>query len=243
MNKDDCESNPCQNNGICEDEVAGFRCNCSNTGYSGPLCEQNVNECKRNSNLCQNGGICYDTYGSYICECPPNFIGFNCEQPIDPCFGQPCDNGGTCISRNESFQCICPRGFTGDICENMPDCGNCPHGTECINGQCCEPDSSGVQCKTVLSQECACLNGGSCSGNSSACICTDGYEGTLCENDIDECKRNPNICVHGICVNQPGSFKCYCEPGYTGLYCSNDVDECLSQPCKNNATCINKVTN
>lgn len=29
--------------------------------------------------------------------------------------------------------------------------------------------------------------------------------------------------------------------GYTGLLCTSDVDECLSQPCKNNATCINKV--
>lgn len=47
----------------------------------------------------------------------------------------------------------------------------------------------------------------------SACICPDGYEGNLCERDIDECLLNPNICVNGICVNQPGTFKCYCEPG------------------------------
>lgn len=30
--------------------------------------------------------------------------------------------------------------------------------------------------------------------------------------------------------------------GYTGFLCNNDVDECLSLPCRNNATCINKVS-
>lgn len=63
MNKDDCESNPCQNNGVCIDEIAGFHCNCENTGYTGTLCEDNENECKKKPNICLNGGTCYDTYG------------------------------------------------------------------------------------------------------------------------------------------------------------------------------------
>ena len=63
VNRDDCESNPCQNNGVCVDEIAGFRCNCENTGYTGTLCEDNENECKKKPNICLNGGTCYDTYG------------------------------------------------------------------------------------------------------------------------------------------------------------------------------------
>lgn len=103
----------------------------------------------------------------------------------------------------------------GEFCENA-DCGrDCPKGTECIGGQCCEPDGNGKKCKSIPTEDCDCLNGGTCNenGNTSACICPEGYEGNLCEKDVDECLLNPNICVNGICVNQPGTFKCYCEPG------------------------------
>lgn len=214
MNKDDCESSPCLNNGICIDEINGFHCNCSSTGYSGFLCQNNENECKRKPNVCLNDGICYDTYGSYICECPPNYTGFNCEQLIDPCFTNPCGHGGSCVSRSDTFQCICSIGYSGELCENGPVCPiECPRETICIAGKCCEPDSSGKQCIASHLDDCHCLNGGTCNKNGSACICPDGFDGDLCENDINECKETPNICVHGICVNQPGTFKCYCEPG------------------------------
>ena len=36
-------------------------------------------------------------------------------------------------------------------------------------------------------------------------------------------------------------FTCYCVPGYTGTYCQIDINECLSQPCSNNATCIDRI--
>lgn len=215
VNKDDCESDPCHN-GVCVDEVDGFHCNCENTGYIGTLCDLNENECKRKPNICLNGGICYDTYGSYVCECQANFEGFNCEQLIDQCSANPCENGATCINRKDGVQCVCPHGFFGVYCENGNECGrDCPKGTECISGECCEPDVNGKQCKTLSTADCNCLNGGTCNGNgnSTVCICPEGFEGSICENDIDECIQNPNICVHGICVNQPGTFKCYCEPG------------------------------
>ena len=72
-------------------------------------------------------------------------------------------------------------------------------------------------------------------------ICLNSIVGTNCETDIDECAVSQSKCVHGICVNQPGSFKCYCEPGFTGLYFDVDVDECLGHPCQNGASCLNKV--
>lgn len=132
---------------------------------------------------------------------------------LDPCISQPCGHGGSCIIRKDSFQCVCKKGFSGDFCENGVSCTrDCPKNTECIGGQCCGLDTTGKQCK-IFPDDCSCLNGGLCSRNTSDCICADGWEGTLCENDIDECIQNPHICGHGICVNQPGSFKCYCEPG------------------------------
>lgn len=214
INKNDCESNPCQNDGECIDDIGKFYCNCTGTGYYGLLCQHNENECKKNPNICMNDGVCYDTYGSYVCECLSNYSGFNCEQLIDPCSPQPCGHGGSCISRKNSFECLCSHGYSGEYCEKGPNCPNeCSENTKCIAGQCCESDSTGKQCTHQSSGNCDCFNGGVCNDNSSICICPGGFDGVACENDIDECEKTPNICVHGICVNQPGTFKCYCEPG------------------------------
>lgn len=212
---DDCASSPCQNNGQCIDEVGGFRCNCEGTGYSGTLCQNDINECS-NPNTCLNGGVCYDTYGSYICECPSNFSGLDCEIPVNSCSSHPCGHGGTCISRKDgSFHCICVQGYSGELCEIEMGCEReCPPDTKCIAGQCCIPDLTGTQCKSISSSfdDCFCLNGGTCILNGTACICPKGFEGLRCEIDIDEC-LTPNICGKGICVNQKGGFKCYCVPG------------------------------
>ncbi|KAF4379308.1 hypothetical protein F8388_013526 [Cannabis sativa] len=45
------------------------------------------------------------------------------------------------------------------------------------------------------------------------CWCSKGYEGNPFL-DVDECKKEPNLCKNGICQNTPGSFKCLCQKGY-----------------------------
>ena len=47
-----------------------------------------------------------------------------------------------------------------------------------------------------------------------------GWSGVNCEVDINECNVTnvPEPCVHGMCVNTPGSFHCDCSgSGYHGL--------------------------
>ena len=69
---DECEPNPCRNNGICTDLINSYRCTCP-SGFTGPNCETNVNECL--DDPCLNGGTCRDSFASFTCDCPPGFYG------------------------------------------------------------------------------------------------------------------------------------------------------------------------
>lgn len=66
-----------------------------------------------------------------------------------------------------------------------------------------------------------CLNGGTCSSGSNdfSCSCPTGYDGKLCQHDIDFCEVNN--CLHGgTCIDKPGNqgYDCKCAPGYTGKF-------------------------
>ena len=85
------------------------------------------------------------------------------------------------------------------------------------------------------------MNGGGCEDevNGYTCNCDDtGYEGTNCETDVNECRRDDEFCVtsQANCTNEQGSFRCECLDGFTGDRCETNIDECASQPCNNNAT-------
>ncbi|KAH8340340.1 hypothetical protein KR067_013431, partial [Drosophila pandora] len=72
-----CERTPCDNGGLCLTTGPIPMCKCS-LGYTGRLCEQDINECE--SNPCQNGGQCKDLVGKYECDCQgTGFEGLRCE--------------------------------------------------------------------------------------------------------------------------------------------------------------------
>ena len=50
-------------------------------GYTGVLCDFNINECA--SNPCLNSGQCQNLDGFYQCSCTPEYTGTNCEVRID----------------------------------------------------------------------------------------------------------------------------------------------------------------
>ncbi|KAK7005256.1 protein eyes shut, partial [Biomphalaria glabrata] len=73
-----CQSQPCQNNGLCQEIEVGFVCSCL-PGYTGDLCQTSAAECL-NSSICLNGGKCYRQNSVDICKCSPYFVGPDCSK-------------------------------------------------------------------------------------------------------------------------------------------------------------------
>jgi len=80
---DDCMHQvPCLNDGVCTQTAYGFgngyECDCTGTGFEGPTCAININDCKSNS--CKNGGTCIDDINAFSCECTLPYKGDTCEE-------------------------------------------------------------------------------------------------------------------------------------------------------------------
>lgn len=84
MEIDECQSNPCKNNGTCIDLIGSFNCTCV-TGFNGTQCENNIDDCP--SHGCNNG-TCVDGINSFTCVCNPGFNGTSCEIDINECEGK-----------------------------------------------------------------------------------------------------------------------------------------------------------
>ena len=62
-----------------------------------------------------------------------------------------------------------------------------------------------------------CHNGGTCNNidGSYLCTCVLGWTGKNCEENVDDCVRNP--CFFGAtCHDMVGYYHCECPPGKTG---------------------------
>lgn len=96
MNEDECESNPCQNEGECIDGFGTFQCSCQ-PGWTGQL----ISSCTQ---------ICYrwSLIRFYFF-----YIGITCDVGINECASNPCRNDGTCIDKVNGYACQCQDGVTG----------------------------------------------------------------------------------------------------------------------------------
>ncbi|KAL3860366.1 hypothetical protein ACJMK2_010502 [Sinanodonta woodiana] len=186
--KHPCTSSPCVHGTCVRTGTDSFSCICMN-GYSGQMCDSDVDECA--ANPCARG-TCNNTQGSYYCKCPLGYTGQFCGIDINECMSDPCENGASCVDGIGNFTCYCKVGFNGTNCEqNVNDCTPNP----CLNGGVCLDDIASYYC-----------------------FCPPGYEGTKCETDVDECARS-NPCGAGTCHNINGSFECACPPGVRGVLC------------------------
>lgn len=109
------------------------------------LCNPDTGECQEcyNNTHCTEPNQCCNEVGQ--CDCCPGFI-------LDPETNQcvtrpPCTNAQYCIdlfgpcsycTEDGCAPKVCPTGFVCDPTtgECVPECGNCPEGSGCINGMC-----------------------------------------------------------------------------------------------------------
>nr|XP_054772311.1 platelet endothelial aggregation receptor 1-like [Lytechinus pictus] len=76
----DCTQSGCYHGGACNTQLLGDpTCLCA-VGYTGVMCETEIDECE--SNPCQNGATCENYVAIYRCVCPANFTGQQCESRI-----------------------------------------------------------------------------------------------------------------------------------------------------------------
>ncbi|XP_027720048.1 EGF-like repeat and discoidin I-like domain-containing protein 3 [Vombatus ursinus] len=132
---DICDSNPCENGGICLTELAdeSFSCACPD-GFTDPNCSSVVEVASDEEeptsagpclpNPCHNGGTCEiseayrgDTFIGYVCKCPKGFNGIHCQHNINECESEPCKNGGICTDLVANYSCECPGEFMGRNCQ------------------------------------------------------------------------------------------------------------------------------
>uniref|UniRef100_A0A8C4RSH2 Slit homolog 2 (Drosophila) n=1 Tax=Erpetoichthys calabaricus TaxID=27687 RepID=A0A8C4RSH2_ERPCA len=218
-----CLSNPCKNDGTCNnDPVDFYRCTCP-YGFKGQDCDIPIHACI--SNPCQNGGTCdlkdVEKEG-FWCTCADGFEGESCQINIDDCEDNDCENNSTCVDGINNYTCQCPPEYTGELCEEKldfcaPELNPCEHDSKCIL------TPKGYKCE-----------------------CTPGYVGEKCDVDYDDC--NENKCKNGAqCIDAINGYTCVCPEGYSGLFCEFPppmvlprTSPCDNFECQNGAQCIFK---
>uniref|UniRef100_A0A8C3NJU6 Slit homolog 2 protein n=1 Tax=Geospiza parvula TaxID=87175 RepID=A0A8C3NJU6_GEOPR len=218
-----CLSNPCKNDGTCNnDPVDFYRCTCP-YGFKGQDCDIPIHACI--SNPCQHGGTCHLKEGEkdgFWCTCADGFEGENCEVNVDDCEDNDCENNSTCVDGINNYTCLCPPEYTGELCEEKLDfCAQ--------NLNPCQHDS-----KCILTPK------------GYKCDCTPGYVGEHCDIDFDDCQDNK--CKNGAqCTDAVNGYTCICPEGYSGLFCEFSppmvlprTSPCDNYECQNGAQCIIK---
>ncbi|XP_041478166.1 sushi, von Willebrand factor type A, EGF and pentraxin domain-containing protein 1-like [Lytechinus variegatus] len=237
----ECVSEPCQNGATCVDLRGNFQCICA-PGFTGSNCEIDVDECAL-YRPCLHSGTCLDRVNGYSCICLPGYTGVECEKPFDLCQSLPCQNNATCFSSPTHYECLCTPGYHGDDCQwvRHPCSPNpCPHADICrvVEGE-YGPDYE-CEYRRVIN-ECynqPCFHGGLCFDTYSGflCLCTSGYEGRLCQIDIDLCLSDP--CMNnGTCFDLDDTFECLCKEGYAGELCERHRNACDDAPCLHGGSC------
>ncbi|XP_034739835.1 protocadherin Fat 2 isoform X1 [Etheostoma cragini] len=95
-----CDNNPCQNEGVCEEDASGEpRCSCAGL-LRGARCELADNPCT--SQPCPHGRVCVPKDQGYMCNCSLDNPEAGCD---NQCFPNPCPESFGCKVTDGSIHC------------------------------------------------------------------------------------------------------------------------------------------
>ncbi|CAL4154580.1 unnamed protein product, partial [Meganyctiphanes norvegica] len=194
---EECASAPCQNEATCLERsnltlyepefgyfdnftyetAGGFICECV-PGFTGNLCEINIDECE--SSPCVSGE-CIDGINSYRCDCWPGYEGVNCEIEIDECERyQPCIYG-SCVDKVADYDCMCDEEYGGKNCS--------VYLTGCQDIIC----ENGGRCESLLYNEI---------DHDYKCHCDYGFTGRTCHQSTTMSLNGSSYVIHNSDVTE-----------------------------------------
>ncbi|PVD36008.1 hypothetical protein C0Q70_02978 [Pomacea canaliculata] len=223
---------------VCNNTEGGYRCECA-PGYS---YDEITKDCIIDSSLsgvCQASGC---SQGCSVATDPSSSSSSSNSIPLCFCYQgydlDPRDNK-TCVDRDECRDKVCDQ-----VCNNTAGGFSC----SCYDGFALNKDERTCSACPYLKYGPECRQTCTCSGRSVAChpvrgcVCQDGWTGKSCEEDVDECAENPDVCgTQKRCVNNKGSYSCVCRPGYatTDDGVCQDIDECKLNISDCQQECVN----
>lgn len=224
----------------CTNTDGSYMCSCR-AGYrlnaNRHFCDD-INECIEKTHHCQQ--VCINTDGGYNCSCEAGYsLGINgsciqIESANATCHTAGCSQG--CKVLNNTAECFCLAGYTRSnktVCTDVDECrlsvcsqvcNNTPgsYFCSCRNGYQLDSDETTcVPCPNLrygpgCQLTCQCNGRGTNCNSLTGCECQEGWKGTNCQEDVNECVVTPGICGSSlqICTNTNGSYRCDCLPGY-----------------------------
>lgn len=188
----------CGENGVCDAFSSPAMCRCF-PGWQGPACDtcstgyedDGEGNCviateppSCTTDSCSGHGLCDDSSGEVVCSCSPGYKGSRCDlcqdgyhfdnrggcaKDFSCADSDPCGPHGTCFADGGTGRCDCEEAYAGEYCT---DCASGFH----LDEDLCIADE---HCPAVD----PCVPHGSCDDSSKEimCICSEGYDGDLCE--------------------------------------------------------------
>jgi hypothetical protein len=223
---DHCMEDPCNANGVCNEEDGSCACNEGYTGYDCTRCDSGFSALEDGTCMalacaddsCGGNGVCADTEleGAWAasCDCHTGYTGDQCADcgegyaaladgvcAMMSCTEESCSARGACSEVEAegmwTNSCECNEGFIGDHCEDVADGYILLSTGEALPNPCAED---------------TCNGNGECSWNEtpeggvvSECWCDTGYAGDTCEG-CDE--ANLFFDAEGVCIQSECPESC-----------------------------------